>query len=126
MKKVRLTESELIEVIKENVFSRMFSGKKEKEIDQEEIERELLSMAKFEFNIFKNYGDSEKPKYKKMFDERNDENTVYVNLDKHFMKGDDFYDYIQPAKEYLKDNKGTLELGKYTFSIKGNTIKITK
>lgn len=126
MKKVRLTESELIEVIKENVFSRMFSGKKEKEIDQEEIERELLSMAKFEFNIFKNYGDSEKPKYKKMFDERNDKNTVYVNLDKHFMKGDDFYDYIQPAKEYLKDKKGTLELGKYTFSIKGNTIKITK
>lgn len=126
MKKVRLTESELIEVIKENVFSRMFGGKKEKEIDQEEIERELVSMAKFEFNIFKNYGDSERPKYKKMFDERNNENTIYVNIDKHFMKGDDFYDYIQPAKEYLKDNEGTVELGKYTFSLKGNTIKITK
>lgn len=114
-------------VLNENIFSKIFGNKKDDdEIDKEEIEKELVSMAKFEFNIFRNYGDSNRPKYKKMFDERNNENTIYVDLDKHFMKGDDFYKFIEPAKKYLKDNDGEVSLGKYNFELDGNEIKITK
>ena len=114
-------------VLNENIFSKIFGNKKDDdEIDKEEIEKELVSMAKFEFNIFKNYGDSERPKYKKMFDDRNDKNTIYVDLDKHFMKGDDFYKFIEPAKKYLKDNDGEVTLSKYNFELDGNEIKITK
>ena len=120
MKKiVRLTERDLSRIVR-RVISET------KEMSKEDIERELTSMAKFEFNIFKNYGDSDRPKYKKMFDERNDENTIYVNLNKHFMKGDDFYKFIEPVKKYLKDNDNKASLGKYNFKLDGNEIKITK
>jgi transcriptional regulator of heat shock response len=120
MKKiVRLTERDLSRIVR-RVISET------KEMSKEDIERELVSMAKFEFNIFKNYGDSDRPKYKKMFDERNDKNTIYVNLNKHFMKGDDFYKFIELAKKYLKDNDNKASLGKYNFKLDGNEIKITK
>jgi hypothetical protein len=131
MKKiVRLTERDLSRIVRrvmnENLFSRFFGKKEDEEMDQEEIEQALVSMAKFEFNIFRNYGDSDRPKYKKMFDERSDENTIYVDLDRHFMRGDDFYEYIKPVKKYLEDNDNQVNLDKYNFELDGDEIKITK
>jgi hypothetical protein len=121
---IRLTESELVELINENIFSRLFGGKKdedEKELSQEEVEKSLISLAKFEIELYQNYRG--RKKYKKLIDDRSSDDTIYVDLNS-FEKGDYFYKHIGPAKKYLEDNGGMVELGKYIFNLDGDTLII--
>jgi hypothetical protein len=110
-----------------NILSKIFGGKKEDDenLSQEDIESQMKSMAGFEFGIFRDYKDDKREKYKKLIHPESSEDEIHVNLD-NFEKGDTFYKFIGPVKEYLKGKDNEVKLGKYTFELKGNKIVIKK
>lgn len=135
MKKiVRLTESDLISVVKkiikesemdENMFSRFFGKKENKEITQEELEIEMKAMAASEFSFHRDYKDSKRKKFRNLVHPESTENMVKVDLN-NFYKGDTFYDYVNPMKSYLEENGGEVSLGKYRFKLDGDELIISK
>jgi len=113
-------------LLEKNILSKLFGGKKEKKkMSQEDIEKQLGYFADFEFDLYDNYKDSKRQKYKKLINPESTENEMHVDLS-NFDKGDTFYEYIEPVKEYLKKNDNEVELEKYKFKLHGNKIVIKK
>jgi len=98
------------------------------QLTKQEIESILVGQADFEFYTYKNYK-GKRLGLVNMFrkfksDPRNTENTIYLELN-DFQKGDTFFKYIEPVKNYLQSAGGRVQLDKYNFVLDGNTIIIS-
>jgi|688.fasta_scaffold453096_2 hypothetical protein len=108
-----------------NMLSKIFGKKEDKELSDDDIESQIKSMAASEFGFYRDYKDDKRKKFKDLVHPDSSENEIHVDLS-NFDKGDTFYKFIEPVKEYLKKNDNEIELGKYKFKLHGNKIVIKK
>ena len=109
-------------ILNENFFSKLF-GLEDEELTQEEVENVLVAQANLDFDIYQNY--RHRKRFKRLVHPMSSENEIHLDLEDVY-KGDTFFEYVEPVRNYLENNGGKVQLDKYNFTLDGDTIIINR